>query len=107
MLADPSQDVGQPGLQIDIVHFRGHDQAVHRLGSSPRLAARPTKGTPRRCVPYFERLAVFRTKGRAVLLSASGAVADVSNFRCGLPSTFTVYGRYIEPARMLSHTYHP
>jgi hypothetical protein len=30
MLGDPRQDVGQLGLRIDIVHFSGDNQAVHR-----------------------------------------------------------------------------
>jgi hypothetical protein len=33
MLGDPRQDVGQPGLRIDIVHFSGDNQAVHRRRS--------------------------------------------------------------------------
>ena len=33
MLGDASQDVGQPSLRVDIVQFRGADQAVHRRGS--------------------------------------------------------------------------
>src|SRR5207237_8939147 len=33
MLGDPGQDVGQPGLRVDVVHFGGDDQAVHRRGA--------------------------------------------------------------------------
>ena len=32
---DAGQDVGQPGLGIDIVHFGGDDQAVHGGGPLP------------------------------------------------------------------------
>jgi Pentapeptide repeats (8 copies) len=30
MLGDAGQDVGQPGLGVDVVHLGGDDQAVHR-----------------------------------------------------------------------------
>jgi hypothetical protein len=30
---DPGQDVGQPGLRVDIVQFGGDDQAVQRCGA--------------------------------------------------------------------------
>jgi hypothetical protein len=30
MFGDPGQDVGQPGLRVDVVHFGSDDQAVHR-----------------------------------------------------------------------------
>ena len=33
MLGDPSQDVGEPGLRIDVVHFGGDDEAVHGRGA--------------------------------------------------------------------------
>ena len=29
-VGDPSQDIGQPGLRIDIVQLGGDDQAVHQ-----------------------------------------------------------------------------
>jgi hypothetical protein len=33
MLGDPGQDIGQPGLRVDIVHFGGDDQAVQHCGA--------------------------------------------------------------------------
>jgi hypothetical protein len=30
MLGDPGQDIGQPGLRVDIIQFGGDDQTVHR-----------------------------------------------------------------------------
>jgi len=33
MLCDARQNVGEPGLRIDIVHLGGDDQAVHRRGT--------------------------------------------------------------------------
>ena len=30
---DAGEDVREPGLWVDAVHFRGHDQAVHRRGA--------------------------------------------------------------------------
>ena len=32
MLGDASQDIGEPGLRINIVHFGCDDQAVHNSG---------------------------------------------------------------------------
>ena len=45
MLGDAGQDIGQPGLRVDIVHFGGDDQAVHRRGALP--AAVGTREQPR------------------------------------------------------------
>ena len=33
MLGDPGQDVGQPGLRIDIVQFGSDNQTVHHCGA--------------------------------------------------------------------------
>ena len=33
MFGDPGQDVGQPGLWVDIVQFGSDDQAVDRRGA--------------------------------------------------------------------------
>ena len=33
MLGDASQDIGEPGLRINIVHFGGNDEAVHHRGA--------------------------------------------------------------------------
>ncbi len=35
MRGDPGQNVGQPGLRVDVVHFGSDDQAVHRRGTLP------------------------------------------------------------------------
>lgn len=32
---DPREDVGEPGLRIDVVHFGGDDQAIHGGGARP------------------------------------------------------------------------
>jgi hypothetical protein len=32
MIGDAGQDIGQPGLRIDIVQFGGDDQAIDRRG---------------------------------------------------------------------------
>jgi hypothetical protein len=44
MLGDPRQDVGQPGLRIDVIQFSGDDQAVHR--SRPLSTAVGTREQP-------------------------------------------------------------
>ncbi len=33
VLRDAGQDIGQPGLRIDVVHFGGDNDAVHRGGA--------------------------------------------------------------------------
>ena len=33
MVGDASEHVGEPGLRIDVVHFRRDDQGVHERGS--------------------------------------------------------------------------
>jgi hypothetical protein len=33
MFGDAGQDVGQPGLRVDIIQFGSDDQAVHRRGA--------------------------------------------------------------------------
>ena len=41
MPGDAGQDIGQPGLRIDIVQFGGDDQAVDRRGAlSPTIGTR-------------------------------------------------------------------
>ena len=41
VLGDTGQDVGQPGLRIDVVHFGRDDDAVHRGGAlSAAIGAR-------------------------------------------------------------------
>jgi hypothetical protein len=30
MIGDPGQDVGQPGLRVDIIQFGSDDQAIYR-----------------------------------------------------------------------------
>ena len=48
VLGDAGEDVGEPGLRIDVVHLGGDDQAVHDggalaaaigAGKQPRLSA--------------------------------------------------------------------
>ena len=45
MVCDASQDIGEPGLRINIVHLGGNDQAVHHRG--PLAAAIRTAEQPR------------------------------------------------------------
>ena len=45
VLGDARQDIGQPGLRIDVVHLGGDDQAVH--GGGPLTAAVGTGEQPR------------------------------------------------------------
>ena len=33
MLGDPGQDIGEPSLRIDAIHFGGDDEAVHGCGA--------------------------------------------------------------------------
>ena len=37
LLGDAGEDIGEPGLGVDVVEFGGADQSVHH--SSPRAAA--------------------------------------------------------------------
>ena len=48
MLSDPAQDIGQPGLRIDVVQLGGDDERIHCRGAlsaaigsceQPRLSA--------------------------------------------------------------------
>ncbi len=60
MIGDPREDVGEPGLRIDVVHFGGDDQAIHGGG------ARPTRSEPQnnhdlrpRAIPRSSRSAAL------------------------------------------------
>jgi hypothetical protein len=33
MIGNPGQDVGQPGLRVDVVQFGSDDQAIYRRGA--------------------------------------------------------------------------
>jgi hypothetical protein len=33
MIDDPGQDVGQPGLRVDLIQFGSDDQAIYRRGA--------------------------------------------------------------------------
>ncbi len=39
VLGDACEDVGEPGLRIDVVELGGDDQAIHRRGALPILAS--------------------------------------------------------------------
>ena len=50
-IGDPGEDVGQPGLGIDVIHLGSDDQAVHEGGS---LAAAVGAGE-QPCLPFMCR----------------------------------------------------
>ena len=47
MLRDPTEHVGEPSLQVDIVQLGGDDQGIHRRGAlSATIGAREQLGFP-------------------------------------------------------------
>jgi hypothetical protein len=86
MLGDASQDIGEPGLRINIVHFGGNDEAVHHRGplaatigaaEQPRL---PTQSNRPFILPMSGRKWKFITDGIRIL-AARSAFAVWSNGR--------------------------
>ena len=33
MIGDTGEHISEPGLRVDVIHFRGHDQTIHDCGS--------------------------------------------------------------------------
>ena len=58
MLGDASQDIGQPGLRIDVIHLGGDDQAVE--GGGPLAAAVGTGEQPRFSAQRYTAQGSFR-----------------------------------------------
>ena len=55
MIVDPAQDVGEPGLRIDVVEFGRPDQRVHRggalataIGAGEQPSSAPERDTAQR-----------------------------------------------------------
>ena len=44
MIGDTGEDIGEPGLGVDVIHFRRHDQTIHDSG--PLAAAIGTREQP-------------------------------------------------------------
>jgi hypothetical protein len=62
MLGDPGQDVGRPSLRINIVHFGGDDQAVHRAARwSPRSEPASNHDSLPSAMPLSARSAALLT----------------------------------------------
>jgi hypothetical protein len=73
MFRDPFEDVGEPGLRIDVVHLCADDEAIHfcsplsppiRTRKKPRLATQgyATKGALRRIIGQAD-LAIVEEPG--------------------------------------------
>ena len=86
MLGDARQNVGEPSLRIDVVHFGGDDQAVHDGGTiaatigaaeQPRLATQSNRPF---ILPMSGRKWKFITDGIRIL-AARSAFAVWSNGR--------------------------
>jgi hypothetical protein len=59
VLGDSGQDVGEPGLRIDAVHFGGDDQAVHRRGTLPTSEPANTHDVLPSAIPRSARSAAL------------------------------------------------
>jgi hypothetical protein len=46
-VGQPGENIGEPGLQVDVVHFGGDDKGIH--GGSPLTAALGIYKEPRLC----------------------------------------------------------
>ena len=68
MGGDAREDVGEPGLRIDAVHLRRHDQAIHGRGASAAIGAGeepvlPSEGNRPFILPVLGAKSKFITVG--------------------------------------------
>ena len=77
MIGDTSEDVGEPGLRIDVVHFCGDDERIHNRGAlptaigageEPRLA--PESNRPF-ILPVSDKMLKSFIAGTLILVAAS------------------------------------